>query len=49
MERNDKLKKIITKNRTCYYFDNMIKCEDLDINNISLDVVPNLCVLVLTK
>ena len=36
MERNDKFKKIITKNRTCYYFDNIIKCEDLDID-ISID------------
>ena len=34
MESNDKLKEIHIKNRACYYFDDIIKTEDSDINNI---------------
>ena len=34
MEINDKLKEIDIKNSTCYYFDDMIKIEDLDLGNI---------------
>ena len=34
MESNDELKKIDIKNRTCYYFDEIIKSEDLNIDNI---------------
>ena len=37
MESNDKLKKIDIKNRTCYYFDDVIKIEDFDLDNILID------------
>ena len=30
MESNNKLKENDIKNRTCYYFDNIIKFEDFD-------------------
>ena len=36
-ETNDKLKEIDIKNRTCYYFDNIIKTEDFDLENILID------------
>ena len=36
MERNDELKEIVIKNCTCYYFDDIIKIEDFDIENILL-------------
>ena len=36
MQSNDKLKDIDIKNRTCYYFDDIIKIEDLDLDNILL-------------
>ena len=35
MESNDKLKEIDIKYRTCYYFNNLIKTEDFDLDNIS--------------
>ena len=31
------MKEISIKNRTCYYFDDVIKIEDLDFDNILLD------------
>ena len=31
---NDKLKKNSIKNRTCFYFDDIIKIEDFDFHNI---------------
>ena len=34
MESNDKLKEIDIKNRTCYYFDEITKIEDFDLDNI---------------
>ena len=34
MNSNDKLKEIYIKNRTCYYFDDIIKIEDFDLDNI---------------
>ena len=37
MESNDKLKEINIKNHTCYYFDDIIKIEDVDFDNILLD------------
>ena len=37
MESNDKLKVIDIKNRTCYYFDYIIKIEDFDHDNILVD------------
>ena len=36
MEKNE-LKKVCSKNRMCYYFDDMIKLEDLDLDNILID------------
>ena len=52
MESNDELKEIDIKNRTRYYFDDIIKIEDLDFDNILSDqksyeniLVANLCVL----
>ena len=37
MESNDKLKKLDTKNRTFYYFDDIIKIEDSNFCNILID------------
>ena len=37
MESNDKLNEIYNENRTCYYFDYIIKIRDFDFDNISLD------------
>ena len=37
MESNDKLKDINIKDRTCYYFDDIIKSEDFNIDNILID------------
>ena len=37
MESNDELKEINIKNRTCYYFDEVIKIEDCDFDNILFD------------
>ena len=34
---NNEFKKIRTKNRTCYYFDGIIKFEDFDFDNILID------------
>ena len=34
MESNNKLKEIDIKNRTCFYFDEIIKIEDFDFHNI---------------
>ena len=33
MESNEKLKETDIKNRTCYYFNDIIKIEDLDLDN----------------
>ena len=37
MESNEKLKEINIKNRTCYYFEDIIKIEYFDIDNILID------------
>ena len=37
MKTNYKLKDINIKNGTCYYFDDIIKLEDFDLNNILID------------
>ena len=34
MDSNNELKEIHIKNRTCYYFDDIIKIEDFIFNNI---------------
>ena len=36
MESSDKMKEIYIKNRTCYYFNDIIKIEDFDVVNISI-------------
>ena len=33
MESNDKLEEVDIKNHTCYYFDDMIRIEDSDLDN----------------
>ena len=35
--KNNELKKVCIKNRTCYYFDDIIKVEDFDLDNILID------------
>ena len=37
MESNDKLKEIDIKNHMCYYFNDIIKIEDFDLDNIFID------------
>ena len=37
MESNDKLTEISTKNRTCYYFNDIIKFENFGLNNALID------------
>ena len=37
MERKDELKEIDIKNRTCYYFDDIIRDLDIYFDNILLD------------
>ena len=42
MKSSDKLRsEIDIKNRTCYYFDNIIKIEDFDPDNILIDQKPH--------
>ena len=36
MESKDKLKEINIKNRTCYYFDDILRVIENDFNNILL-------------
>ena len=43
---NDKLKEIVTKNRTFYYFDDIINVNDLDLDKISLDEESNENILI---
>ena len=40
MESNNKLKEISIKNCICYYFNDIIKIEDSDIDNILIDEKP---------
>ena len=37
MESNDKLKEINMKYCRCYFFDDIIKIEDFDLDNILID------------
>ena len=37
MESNGKLKEVNVKTRTCYYFEDIIKFEDSDLDNILID------------
>ena len=42
MKSSDKLSnEIDIKNRACYYFDNIIKIEDFDPDNILIDQKPH--------
>ena len=34
MESSNKLKEVDVKNRTCYYFDDIIEIENFDLGNI---------------
>ena len=40
MVSNGQLKENDVKNRTCYYFDDIIRIEDFDLDNILLDKKP---------
>ena len=37
MEKKDELKQIDITNRTCYYFDDIMRVLDIDFDNILLD------------
>ena len=37
MESNNKLKEINIKNWTCYYFDDIMKIDDFDFDNILIN------------
>ena len=37
MDSTDEFKKVDIKNRTCYYFNDIIKIEDFIINDILID------------
>ena len=37
MESKNEFKKINIKNRMCYYFDNIMEVEDINVYNILLD------------
>ena len=39
MDSKDELNKIDIKNRTYYHFDDRIKIEDFDLNNILIDKI----------
>ena len=48
MQGNNKLKEIDIKNCTCFYFNDIIKFEDFDLNNISIDERSSKNILVYT-
>ena len=35
--KNNEFKTVRIKNRTCYYFDDIIRLEDFDLDNILID------------
>ena len=37
MKSNAKLKEMDIKNRTCYYFDDVVKIEEFNFGNILID------------
>ena len=37
MENKNEFNKINTKNRTCYYFDDIMEVEDINVDRILLD------------
>ena len=49
MENNEfKKKKICIQNRACYYFDDIIKLEDFDNDNILIDEKSHKNILIMT-
>ena len=36
---NNEFKEVCIKNRTCYYFDDIIKLEDFNFDNILIDLL----------
>ena len=46
MDSNNELKEIHIKNRTCYYFDDIIKIEDFNLLSILIDETLNRNILV---
>ena len=46
MDSNNELKEIHIKNRTCYYFDDIIKIEDFNLLNTLIDETLNRNILV---
>ena len=45
MDSNNELKEIHIKNRTCYYFDDIIKIEDFNLLSILIDETSNTNIL----
>ena len=43
---NNEFKKVPTKNRTCYYFDEIIKLEHFDLDNILIDKISHENILI---
>ena len=41
METKNEFKKINVKNRTCYYFDDIIRVDDINVFNILLNQESN--------
>ena len=41
METKNEFKKINVKNRTCYYFDDIIRVDDINVSNILLNEESN--------
>ena len=39
-KKKEKLKELDTKSPTCYYFDDMIRIKDFDLDNILIDEKP---------
>ena len=37
MDSNDELKETVIKNRTCYYFDDIMRLIDIDFSDILLN------------
>ena len=46
MDNNNELKETDIKNRTCYYFDDIIKIEDFNLDNILIDEISYKIILV---
>ena len=44
--KNNEFWKVNIKNRTCYYFHEIIKLEDFDIDNILIDEKPHENILI---